>query len=90
MMGLQRWVLLVCVVLSLVSAIGVVYSKFMSRKYFDELQQLLYQRDEVDVEWGRLQLEQGALATHSLVEQKARKKLGMKIPSPDDVRMIRP
>ena len=39
------------------TALGVVWSRHQSRKVFVELQRLEYQRDELNVEWGRLQLE---------------------------------
>jgi cell division protein FtsL len=48
---------------------------------FVELQQLEKERDELNVEWGRLQLEQGAWSAHGRVEQIAREKLSMRIPS---------
>ena len=41
-----------------VSATGVVYAKYASRISFAELESIRTKRDAVDVEWGRLQLEQ--------------------------------
>jgi cell division protein FtsL len=72
------------------SAMGVVYSKHMSRKLFVELQALNKEQDRMDVEWGRLQLEQSTWATHGRIETIARDKLNMHIPSTDKVIMIRP
>jgi len=46
------------------SALGVVYSKYQNRKLFIELQALQTRRDEMSVEWGRLQLEQSTWAAH--------------------------
>ncbi|MCP4994702.1 MAG: cell division protein FtsL [Gammaproteobacteria bacterium] len=74
----------------LMSATGVVYAKYTSRKNFVELQNLRANRDQVQVEWGRLQLELGTLATHGRVARIARKKLKMKIPSSAEVMVIRP
>lgn len=71
--------LFLLVVLS--SAVSVVYARHESRKLFVELQQLEKERDELNVEWGRLQLEQGAWSAHGRVEQIAREKLSMRIPS---------
>ena len=85
-----RTALVVCTVLAVASAISVVYSKFASRKHFIELQNLRAERDGLEIEWGRLQLEQGTLATHGRVEQRARRRLGMEIPKPEQVSVIRP
>ncbi|MES9962887.1 MAG: cell division protein FtsL [Candidatus Sedimenticola sp. 20ELBAFRAG] len=81
--------LLILAVAVLASATGVVYAKYSSRKNFVELQMLQAERDAVDVEWGRLQLEQSTWATHGRVERLARKKLKMHIPSSTEVVVIR-
>ncbi|MET0104808.1 MAG: cell division protein FtsL [Sedimenticola sp.] len=89
-MSRGRFILLVILAVTvLVSATGVVYAKYSSRKYFVELQLLRAERDAVDVEWGRLQLEQSTWATHGRVERLARKKLKMHIPSSSEVMVIR-
>ncbi|MES9959894.1 MAG: cell division protein FtsL [Sedimenticola sp.] len=89
-MSRGRFILLVILAIAvLVSATGVVYAKYSSRKYFVELQLLRTERDAVDVEWGRLQLEQSTWATHGRVERLARKKLKMHIPSSSEVMVIR-
>lgn len=72
------------------SAIGVVYSIHQSRKLFVQLQSLQALRDEMDVEWGRLQLEQSTWATDARIEELARRKLDMIIPQPGAVVMVRP
>ena len=73
-----------------ISATSVVYAKYASRKHFVELESLRAKRDAVDVEWGRLQLEQSTWATHGRVERIAREKLNMRIPLVDEVKVIRP
>ena len=60
--------------LVLISAIAVIEAKHESRKRFVELQTLEKERDRMNVEWGRLQLEQGTWATHSRVEEIASKR----------------
>ena len=74
----------------LVTALAVIFAQHQSRKTFVELQELQKVRDEIDVEWGRLQLEQGAWTTHGRVEQIARNKLDMKIPNTDAVVIVKP
>lgn len=72
------------------SGIGVVYSKYLSRKLFVELQGLRSERDVIDTEWSRLQLELGAWASHVRIEQEAREKLGMRVPRADEIVVVRP
>lgn len=77
-------------VLTVVSAIGVVYAKHQSRKLFVELQSLYKTRDDMDIEWGQLQLEQSTLATHGRIEGTAGAKLGMVIPEAGQVVVLQP
>ncbi len=72
------------------SALAVVYAKFQSRSLFAELQALRKVQDKMDVEWGQLQLEQSTWATHGRVESAARKRLGMVLPEPHQVVVVRP
>ncbi len=88
MMGKMSLILLAVAVF--VSAISVIYSIHQSRKLFVQLQSLQAQRDEMDVEWGRLQLEQSTWATDARIEDLARRKLDMMIPAPGAVVMVRP
>ena len=80
--------LLMFLVLS--SAVGTVLSKHQSRKLFVELQALETGRDDLEIEWGRLQLEQGTRATHGRVERLARDRLHMHIPTPATTVIVRP
>ena len=79
-----------CAALVIVSGIAVVYAKYASRKYFIELQELRDQRDQIEIEWSQLQLEQGTLGTHTRIDQLARTKLNMHVPTPDRVMVITP
>ena len=74
----------------LASSLGVVYAKHQSRKLFVELDTLKKQRDEINVEWGRLQLELSTLATHSRIEQTAKQRLKMVTPEYNKVLIVRP
>ena len=74
----------------LASSLGVVYAKHQSRKLFVELDTLKKERDEMNVEWGRLQLEQSTLATHSRIERTAKKSLNMVTPEYEQILIIKP
>ena len=69
-------------VLVVVSAIACVYARHESRSQFTRLQSLIVQRDALEVDWGRLQIEQSTWSTYALVERQARKQLAMRLPSP--------
>ena len=72
------------------TAMGVVFSTHESRKLFVELQGLQKTRDDLNAEWGRLQLEQSTWATHGRIEQIANNKLDMVNPSAGSVVIVRP
>lgn len=74
----------------LVSALAVVYAKYESRKLFVELQSLQKVRDDMAIEWGQLQLEQSTWATHGRIEGTARTTLGMILPPPEAVVIVKP
>ena len=74
------FVLALLVVMLISTAVGVVYTRHESRKLFVGLQQLERERDDLNIEWGRLQLEQGAWSSHGRIERIAREKLEMRMP----------
>lgn len=82
--------LAVLLVLVMASAISVIYSKHLNRKVFVELQRINKNIDELNVEWGRLQLEEGAWADHGRLEKIARTKLNMLLPGIDSVVYLKP
>ena len=82
------WLLVLLILAVIGSGVGVVYAKYLSRSQFVELQKLRAQRDQLDMRWGRLQLEESTLATYSRVEADARARLGMRIPHPGEVVVV--
>ena len=79
---------LAAVGLLVVSAILVVVAKHESRKLFVELQGLERQRDELNVNWSRLKLEGGYLASHDRVRSEAVRRLGMGRPDPGRMAIV--
>ncbi|MFC0445858.1 cell division protein FtsL [Pseudidiomarina halophila] len=61
----------------LATALGVIYVAHANRLLTIERDELLSQRDQIDIEWRHLQIEQTALTEHSRVERIARQRLGM-------------
>jgi cell division protein FtsL len=74
----------------LASAAGVVYVKHQARTLFVELEKLSGERDRLNIEWGRLQLEQSAWSAHGFVEQVANRQLHMTLPSATEVKIVQP
>lgn len=72
------------------SSAGVVYVKHQARTLFVELERLSAERDRLDIEWGRLQLEQSAWSAHGFVEQVANRQLKMTLPSATEVKIVQP
>lgn len=70
------------------SGVGVVYVKYLTRIDFVALQKVRAERDALDVQWGRLQIEEAALTSHTRVEQSARQQLGMHLPQVVEVRIL--
>ena len=72
------------------SAAGAIWCKHRSREMFVELESLNARRDNLEIEWGQLQLEQSAWSTHAFVERVASTKLRMATPPPKDIEIISP
>ena len=87
---MSRLLIAVLLVASIATAIGVVYARHQHRLLFVELSRLEKARDELNIEFGRLQLEQATWAESTRVEQIARDRLGMKSPESADIVVIRP
>jgi cell division protein FtsL len=63
------------------SGVWVVDAKHEARQLFIHLEELNREQDRLEVDWGRLQIEQGALATHSRIEGLARERLQLTTPA---------
>ena len=72
------------------SAAADIYCRHRARELFVQLESLDARRDNLDIEWGQLQLEQSAWSTHAFVENVARTKLHMATPPPQDIRLVSP
>jgi cell division protein FtsL len=70
------------------SALAMIYTKHESRKLFIELEQLTAERDELNIEWGQLQIEQSTWATHARIEKLAADELALTRPQPTEIFVI--
>ena len=72
------------------SAAGAIYCKHRARELFVELESLNARRDNLEIEWGQLQLEQSAWSSHAFVERVASTKLHMGMPPAKEIEIVRP
>jgi cell division protein FtsL len=85
-----RVIALAVLLLSVVATgVSVVYARHQSRLAFIELSRLGNERDDLRVEYGRLQLEQATWAENNRIEQIARGRLGMVSPTVAETVVIR-
>ena len=84
-----RIVIGLLVVANVLSAIAVVFARHEHRQLFIELTGLERTRDALNVEFGRLQLEQATWAESNRIDHVARERLGMKLPEADEVVLLR-
>ena len=88
---MNRYVILaVLVVANVVTALLVVRDRHEHRLAFIALNKLDKARDELNIEFGRLQLEQATWAESNRIDQVARTRLGMKFPATDEIVVVRP
>jgi cell division protein FtsL len=84
-----RVLLVVLVLVNVLSAIGIVFARHEHRQLFIALTALEKNRDELNIEFGRLQLEQATWAESNRIDQVARERLGMKFPEAGDIVVVR-
>ena len=74
---------------AIASAIAVVQVRHEGRQRYIDLRALNAERDELDIEYGRLQLEQATWAEMSRVERIARDDLRLVRPDPREITVVR-
>ncbi|MBP9641907.1 MAG: cell division protein FtsL [Budvicia sp.] len=79
---------MILTVLILVSAIAVVLSSHRTRLLTAEREQLILEREALEIEWRNLILEENALADHSRVDRLANEKLQMQHVTPDQEQIV--
>lgn len=71
-----------------VCALGLVTSQHKARRLFSELERAQARARELDVEYGKLQLEASTWALHTRIERVATGTLGMRTPDARHVRVV--
>ena len=85
-----RWLLVLLLAANVATAIAVVQARHQHRQLFVELSKLERARDELNIEFGRLQLEQATWAESHRIDQVARTRLGMAFPKTEDIVVVQP
>jgi len=73
----------------LVSGVSVIFTTFKQRVLLNELQGLENQRNELQVQWGQMLIEQSTFSLEGRIERKAVEELQMELPRISDIVMVR-
>ena len=85
----RHFLLAVLVFANVATALLIVRDRHDHRQAFVELSRLEKARDALNIEFGRLQLEQATWAESNRIVQVARQQLGMAFPRTEDVVVLR-
>ncbi len=86
---LDRVLAALLLVVAMASAVAVVWARNENRELFIRLTHLQNERDHLNIEYGRLELEDATWADPARVASVARHALGMVNPDPAQIRMVR-
>ena len=79
---------LALLLLTLASALAVVYTAHRNGTAFNELQQLKEEAVRLDVARGQLLIERSTFGVDGRIERKAREELGLRIPQAEDIVVV--
>jgi len=85
-----RLLLVVLVLANLVTAVAIIETRHAWRRSSIALTNLQRERDDLNVEYGRLQLELATLAQSQRIDQIARTRLGMQAPGVRNTVVVQP
>ena len=89
-MSLRDFILALLIACVLGSGVAVVYARQEHRQAYVQLNRLLRERDELNIEFSRLQLEQATWAETNRIEQVATERVGMIFPAASELVVLRP
>jgi len=72
------------------SAIALIDARHQNRVLFEQLVLMHQERDQLNIDWGRLLLEESTWSTHAYIEQSATQKLDMGLPADPQVLVVKP
>lgn len=74
---------------AMASGVLLAYVRHEHRGQFRVQQDLIAERDRLEVEWGALQLERATVMGYRRIDQEARNRLAMRQPEPGDIVFLR-
>ncbi len=80
---------IVLVILTLFVIVNYIYLQHKSRNQFVALQELINEENDLNADWGRLQIEQSTYVNNSAIVAQAKKQLGMKLPEKEQILSIK-
>jgi cell division protein FtsL len=89
-LNLSRSVVALLGVAVFLSAIALIDARHQNRVLFEQLEHLHQERDQLNINWGQLLLEQSTWSTHAYIEQSATQRLEMGIPADPQVLVVKP
>lgn len=90
MSDLSRHLFLLCLFFSVIaSTLAVIISTHENRQLVIAQEQLVKQKDALDIEWRHLIIEQSSLTEHNRIERTMSEQLGMKRPTREDEVLLR-
>lgn len=89
-MKLRHVLIAILLAANVITAVGVVHARHDYRQLYVDLTRLERARDELNIDFGRLQLEQATWAMSNRVDQVARERLGMRFPETAEIVVVRP
>ena len=69
--------------------VNYIYLQHKSRNQFVALQELINEENDLNADWGRLQIEQSTYVNNSTIVAQAKKQLGMKLPEKEQILSIK-
>jgi cell division protein FtsL len=84
-MSFRDFVLALLIASVIGSGIAVVYARQEHRQAYVQLNRLMRERDELNIEFSRLQLEQATWAETNRIEQVAVERVGMAFPAASEL-----
>ncbi len=86
--GLKLGAVAVLAVAVAASGVIAIQAEHQARQLFVELEALNRERDRLQADWGRLQLEESTWATHGLIEAVARERLNLRQLEADEIVLV--
>lgn len=85
----RQWSMLLLVLAILLTSFAVVYVRDFHRRQFGEYQQMQHYFADMQIERGRLLLEQSTWATQARIQQLAEERLDMMVPAPNQIVIVK-